>query len=725
MKKFVLWGIVCFMFSGAVWAQPLGIFSNRADIGAPNLEGISSLSGDVYTIEAGGATIGRRSYVDQLHFVYKEVSGSFDIITDPIPVEAAGEGGIMVRQDLDPDSVHASWLRVSDTVPGGNTNAAGGTIFPHIRSLKGGGTIVDGDREPGGFSDFNTGAIRVQRIGNHFRFYTTDNAGAWSLAQDEIIPMGETVLVGLAVTANNADGLGVFEFEGTEINEYPLWVGRSVSVDDWQSGATIQVTLTAKARSAASGNVTEIVPRLATVSNVQSSAGQTSVDTRNGKISWSLNNLSGNATLTYDLTLPARKSGSWTGLFSDGTNPQSHIGGDAVLPKNPTFKTSPAVVQVSPDKPTIIQIEDFMVGVDVDPPGLGLYLNPEAESGITAVAVSGTFSHLIQIPVNIPPNYGTAYMFGRVRGEDGNSDSFFIDLGFELISDNLTTWDSGGGRALHFDWVNNRIPEDPRPFDVDAGEQILSIGPREDSASIDWIAITNDPTFQTGALDELTGEIIDPFAGLTDDLGIFDANMDIAEDGGANLGAAGDASYIASDGIYKVIGSGNDIWGTADNFHFLYKEVSGDVTIETTVSLDEFSGNGTWAKAGPMLRDDLIPTSAHAFSMIRTQGRDFDPQWRPTDSAGGESLSALFSGANTERVGLQRSGNTVTFYYINKFTGERVDLHSIDGLELVDPIYAGLAVTAHDIGTLSIGEFSDVVLTVGGGPVKVDNWSLY
>ncbi|MDP8242541.1 MAG: hypothetical protein P9L94_00560 [Candidatus Hinthialibacter antarcticus] len=724
MRKFVLWSI-CFVFSGAVWAQPLGIFSDRADIGEPNLEGLSSISGDIYTIEAGGATIGRRSYVDQLHFVYKEVSGSFDIITDPIPVEAAGEGGIMVRQDLDPDSAHVSWLRTSDTVAGGNTNAAGGSIFPHIRSLKGGGTIVDGDREPGGYSDVNIGAIRVQRIGNHFRLYTTDNAGEWSLAQDEIIPMAETVLVGLAVTANNADGLGVFEFEGTEINEYPLWVGRSVSVDDWQGGATIQVTLTAKARSAVSGNVSEVVPRLATVSNVQASAGQTSVDARNGKIAWLLDNLSGDATLTYDLTLPDRKSGSWTGQFTDGTNPQSHVGGDAVLPKNPTFKTNPAAVQISPDKPTIIQIEDFMVGADVDPPGFGLYLDPESESGITAVAVSGSVNDWVQIPVIIPANYGTAYMFGQVRGEDGNSDSFFIDLGFELINDNLTTWDSGGGKALHLDWVNNRIPEDPRPFDVDAGEQMLYVGPREDSAVFDWIAITNDPTFQSAALDELTGEIIDPFVGLTDDLGIFDANMDIAEDGGANLGFDGDAGYIASEEVYKVVGSGNDIWGTADNFHFIYKEVSGDVTIETNVYLDEFSGNGTWAKAGPMLRDELTPSSAHTFSMIRTQGRDFDPQWRMADAASGESLSALFSGASTERVGLQRTGNTVTYYYIDKFTGERTDLHVIEDLAFTDPIYAGLAVTAHDIGTLSIGEFSDVVLTTGGGPVKVDNWSLY
>ena len=695
------------------------------DIGEPELEGLSSIEGDVYTIEVGGSTIGRQSFVDQFHFVYKEMSGSFDIITDPIAVEATGEGGVMVRQDLDPDSVHVSWLRVADTVPGGNTNAAGGSLFPHFRSLKGGGTIVDGDAEPGGFTDNNVGPIRLSRIGNHYRFYTMNNAGDWVLVQDEIVPMSENVYVGLAVTANNASGLGVFDFEGTEINEYPLWVGRSVPVDDWQSGAAIKVTLTAKPRSTVSGNVTEVVPRLATVSNVQASAGQTTVDVRKGRISWLLENLSAEATLTYDLTLPSRNSGSWAGFFSDGTNPQSQIGGDAVLPKNPTYKSNPTPVQIDPDKPTIIQVEDFKVKDGVDPPQMALFLYPETESGIAAVAMSGSVANWIEIPVVIPANYGTAYMFARVRGEDGNSDSFFVDLGFEPISDNLTIWDSGGGRAFHYDWVRNRLDEDPRPFDVDAGEQILYISPREDSASIDWIAITNDPTFQSGALDELTGEIIDPFAGLTDDLGIFEGHMDIAEEGGANLGFDGDASYIPSEEIYKVIGSGNDIWSTADNFHFIYKEVNGDVTIETNVYLDEFSGNGTWAKAGPMLRDELTPSSAHAFSMIRTQGRDYDPQWRRSDAASGESLSALISGANLERVGLQRSGNTVIFYYINKFTGERVDLHEITDMVFTDPIYAGLAVTAHDVGTLSIGEFSDVSITVDGGPVKVENWSLY
>ncbi|MBI1390367.1 MAG: hypothetical protein GC154_18165 [bacterium] len=720
---------IAVLFSVAAAAQePVGEYTNHIDIGEPNIPGTASFADGKYTIEGGGATIGRQSFVDQFHFVYKELSGSFSIVTDPVFIELNGEGGPMIRQDLDPDSAHVSWLRTGPTLPsGGNTNAADGSVFPHFRSLKGGGTIVDGDPEPGGFTDNNVGPIRLDRIGNSFYFYTMNTAGGWVLVQDEIVPMAEKVFAGIALTANNADGLALVEFESNEINLLPLWVGRSIPVDGWQSGATFTVTVTAKARSSVNASVTEKAPRLATISNVKVSTGTVSSNPSKGTINWSLPNFSSEATLTYDITLPNRKSGSWQGVFNDGVNPQSWIGGDAVLPKKPVFKTDPAPVQISSNKPTIIQIEDMMHRPDNpnNRPGLALMLNPEVESGIVAVNVTGSVGDWIQIPVVIPAGYGETYMFGRVRGEDGNSDSFFIDLGYEPISDNLTIWDSGGGKSFHYDWVLNRIPEDPRPFSPDAGEQLLYISPREDSASIDWIAITNDPSFRTAALDELTGEIIDPFAGIVDNLGIFDARGDVAEAGNANLGAAGKSGYDPSTGVYKLVGSGNDIWNAADNFHFMYKEVSGDVSIEATVYLDPFSGDGTWSKAGVMVRNDLTPGSTNALGLIRTQGRDFGRQWRPVADGSSSSVSTLVSGSLASRIGLQRVGNKVTYYYYDNFTGQRVDDYVQDGIEFTDPVYVGLAVTAHQVNQLAIGEFSDVKITVNGAPVGVGDWQLY
>ncbi|MBI1390368.1 MAG: hypothetical protein GC154_18170 [bacterium] len=714
------------LLSVAVTAQePVGDFTDHIDIGEPSVPGSADYADGTYTLEGGGATIGRRSFVDQFHYAYKQISGSFSIVTDPVFIDVNGEAGPMIREDLDPDSVHVSWLRMGPTVLGSNTNAADGSMFPHFRSVKGSVTIVDGDPEPGGFTDNNVGPVRLDRIGNSFYFYTMNNAGDWVLVQDEIVPMPENVYVGLALTANSANALGWVEFESNELNLLPLWVGRSVPIDDWQSGATITVTVTAKARSAVNGTVTEKVPRLSTLANVKVSAGTVKSDAAKGTINWTLPaNFSSEATLTYDITLPNRKSGSWQGFFNDGVNRQSWIGGDSVLPKHPAFPTSAPTVQLDSSKPVIVQIEDMVPRAD-NPPGFGVMAYPEVESGIVVGTHTGTVGQWLEIPVNVPAGYGTVYMFGRVRGEDGNSDSFHLDFGVEPAGDNTSYWASGGGKSMHYDWVRNNVPEDPRPFAVEAGVHTLYIGPREDGASIDWVAFTNDPAFKTAALDELTGEVINPFAGITSNLGIFDGRLDVAEEGGANLGAAGDSGYNPDTGVYKVVGSGNDIWNAADNFHFMYKELSGDVSIEVTVDLDPFSGDGTWSKAGPMIRNDLTPGSANAFGLIRTQGRDFGRQWRTSADVASESDPNPLPGSLTNRIGLQRAGGTVTYYYYDSNTGQRVDDIVREGIEYTDPVYVGLAVTAHTVNQLAIGQFSDVTILVNGAPVGVGDWQLY
>src|SRR5204863_9349130 len=66
-------------------------------------------------------------------------------------------------------------------------------------------------------------------------------------------------------------------------------------------------------------------------------------------------------------------------------------------------------------------------------------------------------------------------------------------------------------------------------------------------------------------------------------------------------GAAGSAG--AAGGTYTLEGSGADIWGTADAFHFVWQTLSGDGEIIARVgSLDN---TNAWAKAGLMVRDGL------------------------------------------------------------------------------------------------------------------------
>jgi hypothetical protein len=60
---------------------------------------------------------------------------------------------------------------------------------------------------------------------------------------------------------------------------------------------------------------------------------------------------------------------------------------------------------------------------------------------------------------------------------------------------------------------------------------------------------------------------------------------------------SGSASY--SSGVFRVDAAGGDIWGTTDEFHFVYQQVSGDVDIIARV--DSLTMTDVWAKAGVMI----------------------------------------------------------------------------------------------------------------------------
>lgn len=192
-------------------------------------------------------------------------------------------------------------------------------------------------------------------------------------------------------------------------------------------------------------------------------------------------------------------------------------------------------------------------------------------------------------------------------------------------------------------------------------------------------------------------------------IGIFQTGTDIG-----TPGAAGSAVYDVADKMYTVTGSGADIWGTADNFYYLYNEVSGNFSLKARVYLYVDSGDSTWAKAGPMVRDNLTPGSSFGFAMIRASGQDFGPQWRETqDGSAASDDSKLTGGWDGTAVleglvEIERIGKTINYYYYTAGEEVKTLLHSqnISGLE--DPVYAGLAVTSHSAGVTSYAEFTEV-----------------
>ncbi len=193
-------------------------------------------------------------------------------------------------------------------------------------------------------------------------------------------------------------------------------------------------------------------------------------------------------------------------------------------------------------------------------------------------------------------------------------------------------------------------------------------------------------------------------------IGIFDNHLDIGD-----VAAAGDASVDGD--TYYVIGSGADIWGGADEFHFAYKKMTGGFTIRVEEVFEwggDLEGNSPsgndWQKSGLMVRDNLTAGSPHYNQIIRSSDLEMRTQWRDSQGSasaggGGSETSTEFQAGYMEIVRVQ---DTFFAYTIDTTTGERTQIHSYTNPNIQDPVYVGLAVTSHEDGNFTTGEFINV-----------------
>lgn len=197
-------------------------------------------------------------------------------------------------------------------------------------------------------------------------------------------------------------------------------------------------------------------------------------------------------------------------------------------------------------------------------------------------------------------------------------------------------------------------------------------------------------------------------AGGQGPVGVFEGHSDVG-----NTPRAGSASYDAVRHEYSVTGGGANMWGAEDAFHFVWRRVSGDVTLSAGVALQGKEGD-PHRKAGLMIRQGLGSPDAYADAIVHGNGVT-SLQYRVY--AGGDTSEIAFPGAAAESLRLERHGNAFALFVAGadrKFT--RVGSITVD---LHDPVYVGLAVCAHDPGALQTAVFSRVeVATASPAPAK-------
>jgi hypothetical protein len=183
--------------------------------------------------------------------------------------------------------------------------------------------------------------------------------------------------------------------------------------------------------------------------------------------------------------------------------------------------------------------------------------------------------------------------------------------------------------------------------------------------------------------------------------GLFEGQGDV----GAVL-HKGSVDYDAASGAYKLTGSGENMWFAADAFYFVWKKVSGDVTITGDISFPTKTGNAH-KKAALLIRQSLDANSAYADAALHNNGLT-SLQFRETAGANTHEIEAAVSAP--ARLRLTRKGKYV--YMSVAMPGE--ELHPAGGairMEIADPFYIGIGVCAHDKDAIESAVFRNVEIS--------------
>jgi TolB protein len=197
-------------------------------------------------------------------------------------------------------------------------------------------------------------------------------------------------------------------------------------------------------------------------------------------------------------------------------------------------------------------------------------------------------------------------------------------------------------------------------------------------------------------------------------LGIFEDHADVG-----TVLHAGSADYDAVKRTYTIAGSGENMWLAADAFQFVWKKVSGDVTLTADVS---FIGSGGEAhrKAVLMVRQSLDADSPYADVARHGDGLT---SLQARDEKGGNTTEIRSAANAPARVRIAKRG--AYFYIWIAAAGE--DLQFSGGsmrVPIHDPFYVGIGVCSHNKDAVEKAIFSNVDLTVGA-PTEATAPKLY
>jgi hypothetical protein len=197
-------------------------------------------------------------------------------------------------------------------------------------------------------------------------------------------------------------------------------------------------------------------------------------------------------------------------------------------------------------------------------------------------------------------------------------------------------------------------------------------------------------------------------------IGIFQGQSDI----GSAL-VPGSASFDAGTGQYTINSAGYNIWYTRDEFRYLWKKFSGDVSLAADLTFPNPNGFGD-RKAVLVIRQSLDDDSKEA--MIGEHGAGMIHLAFRADT--GVSLKdleyrfgGLLTGVHAKRIGIEKHGDSIAIFVslqgepMHQF-GPPITLH------FDEPFYVGIGFCSHLPATVDTAVLSNVVLENEAGKVR-------
>ena len=200
-------------------------------------------------------------------------------------------------------------------------------------------------------------------------------------------------------------------------------------------------------------------------------------------------------------------------------------------------------------------------------------------------------------------------------------------------------------------------------------------------------------------------------------LGIFENQSDVG-----SVSPPGTATFDAATGVYTIRSAGEDLWANVDEFHFVWKKVSGDVSLTADVKVaDRGATSHPHRKALLMFRQTLDSDALFAVAAIHGSG-ETALQYRR--AKGDMMQTILFNIGAPQRLRLEKRGETITLFL--SMHGE--PLHQVGAsmrLHFDGTFYAGLGMSARKKDTVEQATFAHVNLQPLTPPVAPATMELY